>query len=376
MNDIKKKVPVSFLALDPHIETFIPSPVEKELRGKDMVEWGDRNKYPEFLWELYNSVASLRSIVNGTRDFIVGDAQQIQIGNFAPGVVNSHGDTARMVNSAISVDKLVYGGFALQVIRNIQGDVVETYHCPLRFLRMNKDCQVFYYSEKWAVGGITKTTVYPAFMPISKDRWNQLSLEERNRNLSSILLVKDSLTTTYPIPLWSAAVNDCETERQTSVFHLNAINNGFVSSMVINFNNGVPDDETKDEIERAINEKFSGAANAGRIFIAFNSDHENAVTITEPKVENFGDRYIALSKHVRQQIFTAFRASPVLFGIPTDNNGFSVDDYTNAFKLYNRTMVRPIQREICDAYDRIFGRAGVLTITPFSLDESAETKVN
>jgi len=36
--------------------------------------------------------------------------------------------------------------------------------------------------------------------------------------------------------------------------------------------------------------------------------------------------------------------------------------------------VRPAQRLICDAYDRIYGKPGVLTITPFSMEETATEK--
>ena len=371
-----KKVQLSFLALDPYIEKNIPSPRETRIQGRDMVQWGDLNRYPEFLWDLYFTVASLRSIINGTRDFIVGDDQTIQIGNYPPDVLNTHGDTARDVIGAIAIDYLVFGGFALQCIRNAAGEVVEVYHCPIRYLRMNKDCTVFYYSEKWAKSGTHKSTVYPAFMRIDPARWAMLQPEEKERNVSSILLVKNTITQTYPSPIYSAAVNDCETERQISQFHLNSINNGFTSSMIVNFNSGVPDDAMKEEIEREFTEKFTGAQNAGRVMFSFNPDKENAVTITEPRVFNFGERYLALSKHTRQQIFTAFRANPNLFGIPTESLGFSQEEYESAFRLYNRTMVRPVQRQICDAFDRIFGRTDVLTIKPFSLDDTAETNVN
>ena len=48
--------------------------------------------------------------------------------------------------------------------------------------------------------------------------------------------------------------------------------------------------------------------------------------------------------------------------------------YDSAFKLYNRTCVKPVQRLICDAYDKIYGKPGVLTIQPFTL-ETAEERV-
>ena len=362
--------------MDPYMESNVPSPTEKEMEGKDMVQWGDRNLYPEFLWELYNSVPSLRAIINGTTDFIAGDEQTIQVAGYPQNVVNMKGGTIREIVEASGRDYETYGGFAIQVIRSASGEVVEVYHCPMRYLRMNKECNVFYYSEKWAKRGNQKCTIYPAFMSISPERWMQLQPEERERNISSILLVKNTITQVYPAPVYAAAVNDCETERMVSQFHLNSINNGFTSSMIVNFNAGVPDDAMKEEIEKSFTEKFTGAQNAGRVMFSWNPDRTNATTITEPKVEDFGGRYEALSKHIRQQIFTAFRANPNLFGIPTESLGFSQEEYESAFRLYNRTMVRPVQRKICDAFDKIFGNPGTLTITPFSLDEGAETRVN
>ena len=95
------------------------------------------------------------------------------------------------------------------------------------------------------------------------------------------------------------------------------------------------------------------------------------------KVEDFGERYKALSEHSRNQIFCAFRAIPLLFGFTADTNvGFSTDEFEQSFKLYNRTQIRPIQRLICDTYDWIYGQTGVLTITPFTLDGTNEQKVN
>ena len=61
--------------------------------------------------------------------------------------------------------------------------------------------------------------------------------------------------------------------------------------------------------------------------------------------------------------------------IPTEGNGFANEQYEESFRLYNRTAVRPMQRLICDAYDRIYGQTGVLTITPFSLDYGTEKEV-
>ena len=367
----------SFAAIDSYLETNIVSPVEKVLAGRDMVEWGTRNAYPDYLLYLYNNVPTLRSIINGNIDYVAGDDVSIMPlqEEFTNQEMNRRGDTIREQVKDIAKDFEIYGGFALQVIRNLAGEVAEVYYIDMRYLRTNKEGDVFYYSEKWGKSSRTDMVVYPAFLP--KLEWEKLSDEERNRHASSILFVKNVHTQVYPAPLYAASVKACEIERLIDEFHLSDINNHFVSSAIINFNNGDPGQEIKSEIERDFNEKFCGASNGGRVAFSWNPNKESATDIVEFKMEDFGERYKALSQHSRTQIFTSFRAIPLLFGLTSEaNTGFSTEEFEQSFKLYNRTQIQPVQRLICDAYDKIYGQRGVLTIRPFSLGGDTEDNVN
>ena len=367
----------SFAAIDSYLETNIVSPVEKVLAGRDMVEWGTRNAYPDYLLDLYNNVPTLRSIINGNIDYVTGNDVTIMPlhEEFTNQEMNRRGDTIREQVKDIAKDFEIYGGFALQVIRNLAGEVAEVYYIDMRYLRTNKDGDVFYYSEKWGKSSRTDMVVYPAFMP--KIEWEKLSDEERNRHASSILFVKNVHTQVYPAPLYAASVKACEIERLIDEFHLSDINNHFVSSAIINFNNGDPGQEIKSEIERGFNEKFCGASNGGRVAFSWNPNKDSATDIVEFKMEDFGERYKALSQHSRTQIFTSFRAIPLLFGLTSEaNTGFSTEEFEQSFKLYNRTQIQPVQRMICDAYDKIYGQRGVLTIRPFSLGGDTEDNVN
>lgn len=367
----------SFAAIDSYLETNIVSPVEKVLAGRDMVEWGARNAYPDYLLDLYNNVPTLRSIINGNIDYVAGDDVTIMPlqEEFNNQEMNMRGDTIREQVKDIAKDFEIYGGFALQVIRNLAGEVAEVYYIDMRYLRTNKEGDVFYYSEKWGKSSRTDMVVYPAFLP--KIEWEKLSDEERNRHASSILFVKNVHTQVYPAPLYAASVKACEIERLIDEFHLSDINNHFVSSAIINFNNGDPGQEIKNEIERDFNEKFCGASNGGRVAFSWNPNKETATDIVEFKMEDFGERYKALSQHSRTQIFTSFRAIPLLFGLTSEaNTGFSTEEFEQSFKLYNRTQIQPVQRMICDAYDKIYGQRGVLTIRPFSLGGDTEDNVN
>ena len=373
----KDKVLVSFSAIDPWLERNIVSPAETLVRGKDYVQWGDGNAYPDYLLELSKTVPTLRSIIQGTVDFITGDNVTILPLNkdWAPGQMNLRGDTIAEQVEDLARDDETYGGFALQVIRGFDGSVVEVYYIDLRFLRMNKEGEVFYYSEKWAERGSQKAVVYPAFRADIGEKWDTMDEDERNRNASSILYVKNTHSQVYPLPVYAASVKACEIERLVDDYHLNSLSNGFASSLIVNFNNGQPTDDMKEEIERDFDEKFTGSGNAGRVMFSWNKSKDNATTFEVPPVTDFGEKYKALAENSRQKIFTAFRAYPNLFGLST-STGFNIEEFEQAFKLYNRTAVRPVQRKIADAYDRIYGLPGVLTITPFSLGGETEQTVN
>ena len=367
---------ISFAAIDPYVDTNIILPVEKFVPAKDLVEWGTRNSYPDYLLDLYNTVPTLRAIINGNIDFIAGDDVSIlPLTQHLPnGIMNNRGDHIREQIKDISKDYEIYGGFALQIIRNLIGEVAEVYYIDMRFLRTNKEGNVFYYCEDWSKSVRKDVVVYPAFMP--NLNWDALDDEARNRNASSILYVKNLHTQVYPAPLYAASIKACEIERLIDDFHLADINNHFVSSAIINFNNGIPDDEVKEQIEREFTEKFCGASNGGRTAFSWNPNKESATDIVEFEVKDFGERYKSLSDHSKQQIFTAFRANPNLFGIPTEGNGFANEQYAESFKLYNRTQIKPVQRMIADAYDKIYGQPKVLTIVPFSMDGESEGNVN
>ena len=241
--------------------------------------------------DLYNTVPTLRAIINGNIDFIAGDDVSILplTQHLQNGIMNNRGDHIREQIKDISKDYEIYGGFALQIIRNLIGEVAEVYYIDMRYLRTNKEGNVFYYCEDWSKSVRKDVVVYPAFMP--NLNWDALDDEARNRNASSILYVKNLHTQVYPAPLYAASIKACEIERLIDDFHLSDINNHFVSSAIINFNNGIPDDDVKEQIEREFTEKFCGASNGGRTAFSWNPNKESATDIVEFEVKDFGERY-------------------------------------------------------------------------------------
>ena len=376
MSQNSEKRHVSFAAIDQYVETNIVLPTER-VTNRDFVEWGKGNNYPGYLLDLYNNVTTLRSIINGNIDFVTGDDVTIlPLGDrFAEGIMNTRGDLITDIVRDLAKDYNLYGGFALQIIRDHNGDVAEIYYIDMRFIRSNKENDVFYYNEHWEKGGRKDVIIYPKFL--RNLDWASLTDEERDRHASSILFVKNVHTQVYPAPMYAASVLSCEIEKAISQYHWNSLNNNFCPDIIINFNNGDPGDEIKEEIVSDLEEKFSGYQNGKRFMVSFNKDRMSAVTIDTIKTDDFSERYKALEESCRRQIFSAFRAQPLLFGLNSDvSTGFSTDEFEQTFKLYNRTQIRPVQRLIADAFDRIYGSKGVLTIKPFSLESDTEEEVN
>ena len=347
---------VRFAAIDPYIDTRIISAKETSSRGGEYINWGDGNRFPDYCLDLYNRVATLRSIINGCVDFAAGNGCTLVAGALPlqDGAVNLQGMTATEMVRQLALDYYTYGGFALLVIRDRIDRVVELYPLDLRFLRTNDEADVFYYCENWRRHN--EVVEYPSFMAAGT-------------HPASVIYVRNTHTQVYPAPLYGACLKACETEASIDTYHLTNINNGFVSSLFVNFNNGVAQtDQEREEIERDFTEKFTGAQNGGRVGFSFNPDKESATTFETFNIEDFGARYEALSKHCRQQIFTAFRANPNLFGIPTDSLGFSSEEYDSAFKLFNRTQIRPVQQRIREAVGKAVGNPDALIIEPFTLD--------
>lgn len=348
----EKRQQFLFRAVDQVMVDNIVEPIEEDSK-KGFWKWGLNNDYPQYLDGLYKEVATLRSIIEGTIDFVVGD--KIEIDDVVWNeVVNDKGVTPEDLCRDLTRDYLKYGGFAVNVVRNKEGKVGGLYYIPLERLRFNEDRSEFYYSRDWSKSvGRVKFGVYKRFDPQGKEA-------------SSIYVYTNNRTDVYPSPKWAASVKAAEIERQVNDYHLNSIVNGFSASYLISLNNGVPSETEADEIEENMVEKFTGSGNGGRLVINFANDKEHSAELSKLETEDAGEKYKSLIERTKNEMFTSFRATPNLFGLPTAT-GFSTEEYMEAFKLYNRTAVRPIQNILVRTVNYLIGKE--MTIVPFTLEE-------
>lgn len=346
-----------FAAIDPVAERLIEAPTEKSWFGQQYVRWGTRNTYPQYITGLVKEAPTLRSIIFGYVDYICGNAfsANVSLAGRLPGFCDRKGHTFEDLVRKLAESVAKFGGFAVKVTRNVAlTGISELESIPMQHLRTDEDNEVFFYSEKWDKGGKNRIE-YPRYIPGA-------------REAESIFYVKFWGEGAYPEPLFAASLKAAECERGIDDYHLGSLERGFMGSYLVNFNNGtIPNEQMQKQVERGFTEKFAGHSNGGRIMFSWNRNKDAQTTFQKMEVSDYGEKYKTLSDHCRQQLFTAFRAHPTLFGL-AESSGFNQEEYEGAFKLFNRTMVVPVQKRIIAALEYITGVQGAFVFEPFTME--------
>ena len=346
---MKDKLSFSVFELE---KTEMPDGKETVRSGYDYVSWGKDNRFPNDLYDMYQNSAILQSVINGTADYVFGNGV---ISAFD--VVNDKYETLEDVVKRCVFDLLIFGGFAVQLMYK-GGKVEAMYWLDFQKCRKSEDEKKIYYSDDWGKYA-KKALEYNAWTP-DTDKGTCIFYYKGHKTRGI-----------YPVPMYIGALKSIKISTEISNFHLNNITKGFASNAVISFNNGEPDEDTKARIEKDVKEKFCGTDNAGSFLLLFNDSKDNACEIAKIQDDKFDLKYDALAKSVKEDIFIAFRATPTLFGLPNENNGFSKQEYLESFELYNKTVVVPLQKDVERAF-RSFGF--VIKFKTFNLDDTSKTE--
>jgi len=149
-------------------------------------------------------------------------------------------------------------------------------------------------------------------------------------------------------------------EEEIADYLINDVQNGFAPTTIINFNNGIPDEEKQELISNDVKRKTSGSHGVKTI-VAFNNDETKKTTIDSVPLNNAPEHYSYLSEEARGKILLGHGVtSGLLFGIPSAN-GFSsnADELKNAFVLFDNMIIRPFQENLCDMFDEILAFNGI-----------------
>lgn len=331
----------------------IPRLEVKQVKNCKYLKYGSDNMFPQYIYELYTHSSQMASIIDTMKDYVQGNGI---VSNYRE-VVNRKGETFDLFVEKIVIDYLLFGGFAFQVIRNKGHEICEINWLDFRYIRVNEDEDKVFYNKDWSNGRM---------QPKVYDRYVDGMVQP-----NSVFYYKGRQTRNqYPEPCYLAALTSIEISTQIPEYHLNNLTNGFHPSAIVNFNNGsnLPED-VMDEIETAIQDKFSGTKNASRILLSFNDDLTHKTTIERLPDDGSIDIYNSLKDSTEKDIYTAFRMNKLLMGDGSESTGFNKQAYLESFALYNKTVIQPIQKEIEKVINGVLGE-GSLKFEKFQLDWS------
>jgi len=331
------------------LSSYTAPPVVEHPRN-DWVEYGEDNNYFQYLIDRYNGSPTNNAAINGISEMIYGRGLEATDSEEKPEAYAQMKELfSKDCMKKVCYDYKMMGQAAVQVIYSKdRSRIVQASHIPVETLR----------AEKAELGKVQGYYYHP--------NWSEIRRDEQPKRIPAFGTSKDGLEILYIRPYkagfyyyspvdYQGGLQYAELEEEIANYHINNIQNGLQPSMLINFNNGTPSKEIRDEIERSIYEKFSGTSNAGKFILAFNDSKELAASIEPVILNDAHQQYQFLSDESMKKVMVSHRiVSPMLVGIKDQTGlGNNAQELETASLLMDNTVVRPMQVTIIDELQKI-----------------------
>ena len=372
---------VKIINLNKHIPN---SPIINDITPYSWVTFGKDNQYPTHLLNLYHNSIIHSACVDFLTNAIVGDgvdyaAMSIDNENeLVPNYLESWDELLYKV----AKDLVLFGGYAIQIIKNRNDKTYSFFHTPFSTLRFGKkdengEIKKAYLCKDW--------TNYVANKPVEIDVLNYT--DDINISLGKpYLLVYTNYNIFdeyYPVPHYVSALDAIRTDIEMKNYDLNAVTNMFTPSGILTMNQ-VSDDNERDMIIKNIEATFTGSENANNIIITFRNNSEDKpvefvpITSNSEGVNLFADT----TNRTTDRILSAHRVSRGLIGLPIDDAGFSSEGaiLQAQYNLTNKLLVNGMRKKLVSHINTILGLNGIeqdLILKPlsFNISEVEERKV-
>ena len=325
------------------------APKSIESNKNNWVEFGDNNNYYSYLNDRYNGSTTNNSVINSICKLIYGQGLDATDKSRKP---NEYAQMKMLfrkdVIKKLVIDYKLLGQGYLQLIYNkAKNAIVKVEHIPTMNIRVEKcnekgEITGYYYSDNWQDVKKFPPKRIPAF-------------GYGDKTLELICIGNYTIGQKYYSNVdYLGALPYAQLEEEIADYLINDVQNGFAPTTIINFNNGIPDEEKQELISSDVKRKTSGSHGIKTI-VAFNNDETKKTTIDSVPLNDAPAHYQYLSEESRGKILLGHAVtSGLLFGIPTPN-GFSsnADELKTASILFENLVISPSQQNIIDSLNKI-----------------------
>lgn len=347
--DIKKKF--EFMMQD-FSAANVPQ-YQEVIKNKPYVFYGDDNLFPNHLLALYQYSSINRACLNAIMYGVKGKNMIVKEGDPNRIAMANRTESVYQVFEKCVMDRVIFGGFALNIVKSNDGDIAEFYHMDFSKLRAGKEDEFtnvgsYFYSVDWR----SSTFSQNKYKPIELEAFNMLP----DSAPSQVMYFKTYTPgmSYYPAPDYLGGLTSIQLDIEVSNFHLNNMQNSMMPSVAVSFTNGVPSEEERDMIYRQLDAKYSSTNNAGKWFLFFSENPETAPVIT-PINNNASDGwYASMQPQIEQKIMTAHRiVNPMILGVKTAGQLGGRNEILESYDLFGEIVLKPIQEEILKAFEKV-----------------------
>lgn len=335
-----------------HIQDFNAAYVpqyQEVIKNKPWVYYGEDNMFPNHLLALYQYSALNRACLNAIMYGVKGKTLKVLEGNpDAIGMAN-RSETLYEVFEKCATDRVLFGGFALNIVKSNDGGIAEIYHTDFSRLRAGKadmfdNIGTYYYSADWKNTQKYKPLELPAFNLLPDTEPSQIMYFKSYSPGMSY----------YPPPDYLGGLTTIQLDIEIKNFHLNNMQNSMMPSVAVSFTNGVPSEEERDVMYRQLDDKYSSSNNAGKWFLFFSESPETAPVIT-PIPNNASDAwYKEMAPQVEQTILSSHRiTSPQILGIKEAGQLGGRNELIDSYNLFHEIVIRPIQEAMLLDFQKV-----------------------
>jgi len=327
------------------------SPSITEVKNDNYVEYGDNNDYFNYLIERITGSSTNGAIIKGISNLIYGK------GLAATDAENRTSEWIKIMTyfrpsdlRKIIYDRKALGMAAIQVLYK-KGKVVGTEHFPMQTLRPTK-------KDKF---GKIKTWLY----------FNDWKNKKKSDEAEPIAAFGEGNGNEPEIYIWQGYVSGFEyfqppeyiaslpyalLEEEIADYLINDAQNGFSPTTLLNFNNGVPEDQDKRrDLADEATKKLSGSKGK-KLVITFNENKDHKATIDSIPLNDAPAHYEYLSKECFNKLIVGHSVtSPMLLGIRDGQSGLgnNADEIKNATLLFENIVIRVYQNQLIDIIKEI-----------------------